>query len=168
MKNQWKKIICMLLVVAMAFTAGSFACVPAQAKITATCNSLFSATLKVSGNSSKLKYTSTSTDDFGALSASDAGKVKNIRYACDAKEVYSLCVIEAKKASDAKSLLKTIKKYKKNNTSNNYYLSDFTKTEQQVLKNAVCGKKGKYVWYIAMSSKKADNTRGQTAIKKKL
>ena len=41
-------------------------------------------------------------------------------------------------------------------------------TEQKVFKNALCGKKGRYVWYIALSHQKAVNTKGQDAIKKKL
>ena len=45
---------------------------------------------------------------------------------------------------------------------------DFTAAEKQVFQNAVCGQKGKYVWYIAMSPKKDVNMKGQTALKKKL
>ncbi len=167
MEKQWKKIMSMLLIMAIVLTAGTVPKIPVQAKETVNSKSLCATALKVTGNSSKLKYKSQSTLDFGALSASARGKVKAIQYVCDAKEVYSLSVMETKKAADAKSLLNTLKKYKKNNC-NSDYLSDYSSTERLVFKNAICGKKGKYVWYIAMSTKKADNMKGQTAIKKKL
>ena len=48
------------------------------------------------------------------------------------------------------------------------YLSDYSKTEQKVFKNAIYGKKGTFVWYIAMSPSKAVNKKGQAALKKKL
>ena len=167
MKKQWEKIISMLLVLAMVLTLGAISKVSVQAKGTVNSKTLCADALKATGNGNKLKYKSQSALDFGALSASAREKVINIQYVCDAKEVYSLCVMETKKKADAKSLLNDIKKYKKNNC-NSDYLSDYTTTERQVFKNAICGKKGKYVWYIAMSEKKADNMKGQTAIKKKL
>lgn len=167
MKDTWKKIICMLLVLSMALAAGAYMQVSVQAKQEVTCKSLCTAALKATGGAKKLKYASTSAIDFGALSVSERGKVAGIQYVCDEKEVYSLCVMETKKAAHAKSLLNALKKYIKRNCSNDY-LSDYTETEKKVFKNAVCGKKGKYVWYIAMSAKKADNNKGQTAIKKKL
>lgn len=88
-------------------------------------------------------------------------------YLCDAKEVYSICVAMAGNTDDAKSLLKTLKTYKTNNCSSTY-LSDYSSTEQKVFKNAVCGRKGNYVWYIAMSPRKSANTKGQKALKSKL
>ena len=163
MKDKWKKGICILLVLTMIFTTGTFA----QAKETVSCKTLCAAALKATGGAKKLKYASTMAIDFGALSASDRGKVSGIQYICDAKEVYSLCVMETKEAAHAKSLLNTLKKYIKRNC-NSDYLSDYTATEKKVFKNAVCGKKGKYVWYIAMSPKKQDNNKGQTVIKNKL
>jgi hypothetical protein len=90
-----------------------------------------------------------------------------MQYVFDAKEAYSLCVMQAKNASQAKSLLGTLKSYKKRNCKSDY-LSDYTAAEKQVFQNAVCGQKGKYVWYIAMSPKKDVNMKGQTALKKKL
>ena len=167
MKDTRKKIICMLLVFTIVFTAGISVKIPAQAKGEVDCKSLCVAALKATGGGKKLKYTSTSAIDFGALSVSERGKVAGIQYVCDAKEVYSLCVIETKKASQAKGLLNALKKYKKRNCSSDY-LSDYTATEKKVLKNAIYGKKGKYVWYIAMSSKKENNNKGQAAIKEVL
>ena len=89
------------------------------------------------------------------------------QYLCDEKEVYSLCVAKASSNSDASKLLKSLKSYKKRNSSSDY-LSDYSSTEQKVFKNALCGKKGKYVWYIALSSDKSVNKKGQTALKKAL
>ncbi len=137
------------------------------AKKSADCKTLCGAALKAAGGSGKLKYTSESAMDFGALTPSARGKVKSIQYICDDKEAYSLCVMEAKNASGAKSLLKTIQKYKKSNCSSNY-LSDYSDSERKVFQNAVCGKKKNFVWYIALSPKKKDNNKGQSAIKKKL
>lgn len=81
--------------------------------------------------------------------------------------MYSLCVLQAKSPASAKSLLKQLQKYKKNN-GNSGYLQDYSSTEQKVFQNAVCGRKGTYVWYIAMSDTKTANIYGQKAIKKKL
>ena len=139
--------------------------VPAEGKT--KCKSLCSAALKASGGSENLQYESEDAIDFGALSASARKKVKNIQYICDSKECYSLCVIEAKNAAGAKALCKQLKKYKENNCGS-AYLKDYSLTEQEVFKNAVYGRKGRYVWYIAMSGSKQVNKDGQEAIKKKL
>lgn len=168
MKNTTVKKLCSLLLVTALILAG-LACQPARnAQAAPSCKSLAKTALKSTGGTSYLKYTSNSAKDFGALGKSARKKVKSIMYLFDDKEVYSVCVIKAKKTSGAKSLLKTLKNYKKNNCSNNYYMSDYSSTEQAVLKNAIYGRKGKYVWYIAMSGDKSTNTSGQKAIKKKL
>lgn len=163
--TKFGKIICTIL--AMTLLIGLVAAEPAQAKPKANCKSLCSAALKATGGSANLKYASKSALDFGALSSAARKKVKTMQYVFDAKEAYSLCVIQAKNASQAKSLLGTLKSYKKRNCKSDY-LSDYTAAEKQVFQNAVCGQKGKYVWYIAMSPKKDVNTKGQTALKKKL
>ena len=64
-------------------------------------------------------------------------------------------------------MLKSLKAYKANNSSSDY-LSDYSAFEQKLFKNAVCGRKGKYVWYIAMSEKKSVNKKGQDVLKQKL
>ena len=140
--------------------------IPAEAK-NIGCKSLCGVVLKASGGAKELEYQSDNALDFGALSASDRKKIKNIQYICDSKEVYSLCVLQAKNATGAKSLLKHLQKYKKNNCSSDY-LQDYSSTEQNVFKNAICGRKGNYVWYIAVSDTKQVNIDGQKAIKKKL
>jgi len=66
-----------------------------------------------------------------------------------------------------KKLYNALKKYQKANSKSDY-LSDYSKTEQKVFKNAIYGKKGTFVWYIAMSPSKAVNKKGQAALKKKL
>lgn len=131
------------------------------------CKSLCQAALKETGGESRLKYQSKKAEDFGGFSASDREKVSSIMYVCDEKEAYSLCVAKASSSSGAADLLKSLKSYKSNNSSSDY-LSDYSKEEQKVFKNALCGRKGKYVWYIAMSSKKSENKKGQTALKEKL
>lgn len=105
--------------------------------------------------------------DFGALTHSVRSQVKTIQYVCDSKEAYSLCVMEAKNGKGAKKLYNALKKYQKANSKSDY-LSDYSKTEQKVFKNAIYGKKGTFVWYIAMSPSKAVNKKGQAALKKKL
>ena len=125
------------------------------------------AALEATGGSSQLKYQTTKADEFGGFSISEAEKVASIIYLCDDKEVYSLCVAKASSRANADTLFKSLKAYKKHNSGSDY-LSDYSSTEQKVFKNALCGKKGKYVWYIAMSSNKAVNKKGQTALKKQL
>lgn len=165
MKIVCKKIVCFVFVLALLAMVLPQNVVSSKTEV--NCKTLCGAALKATGGGKKLKYTSTSAIDFGGLSASARDKVKNIQYICDAKEVYSLCLIETENTANAKAVLKALKKYKKNNCSSNY-LSDYSPAEKKVFKNAVCGKKGKFVWYIAMSPKKAKNNKGQKAIKKNL
>lgn len=131
------------------------------------CKTLCQAALKATGNGGKIKYQSTSASDFGGFSVSDCEKVSSVMYICDEKEAYSICVAKASSKSNAAALLKTLKTYKSNNSSSDY-LSDYSSDEQKVFKNAVCGKKGNYVWYIAMSTSKSVNKKGQTELKKKI
>lgn len=131
------------------------------------CQAACAAALKATGNSSKIKYKSITPMDFGGFSASAQKKTVSFMYICDAKEVYSICVAMAGTTDDAKSLLKALKTYKTNNCGSTY-LNDYSSTEQKVFKNAVCGRKGNYVWYIAMSPRKSANTKGQKALKSKL
>ncbi|MCM1246325.1 MAG: hypothetical protein NC293_11855, partial [Roseburia sp.] len=56
------------------------------------CQSACAAALKAAGNSSKIKYKSTTPMDFGGFSASAQKKAVSFMYICDAKEVYSICV----------------------------------------------------------------------------
>ena len=161
--NKIKKIVCIILVLILAVGAVEHS----SSMAAVSCKSLCSAVLKATDSSDKLEYSSEIALDFGGFSSSDRKKVESIQYVCDTKEVYSICVVKAGSASNAKSLLKALKKYK-NNNSNSDYLSDYSADEQKVLKNAICGRSGAYVWYIAMSSKKAVNRKGQTALKKKL
>lgn len=163
--KKWKRLFCFMLV-GFLFVS-SMPQISAETKKAVACKSLCGAVLKVTGGMGHLKYQSVSAYDFGALSVVEMKKVKNISYLCDAKEVYSLCVMQAKNVSDAKKLQKQIKKYKKNNSKSSY-LSDYSSDEQNVFKNAVCGRKGQFVWYIAMSAEEKVNTKGQEAILKKL
>ena len=112
---KFRKIICTIL--AMTLLIGLVAAEPAQAKpkSKANCKALCSAALKATGGSANLKYASKSALDFGALSSAARKKVKAMQYVFDAKEAYSLCVMEAKNVSQAKSLFGTLNKYKKRN-----------------------------------------------------
>lgn len=169
MKILIKKAVCLFFAIALLMGV-SYHC---DAKATdnnsdsINCKSLCGEALKATGGSSNLKYQSVSAMDFGGLSFSARKKVKQIQYVCDDKEAYSLCVIEANNTSGSKAILKQLKKYKKNNSKSDY-LSDYSADEQKVFKNAVCGRKGNVVWYIAMSTSKKNNQKGQKAIKKKL
>ena len=113
------KTVCKIisLVLALALLGGISAPLMVKAKTEekgeADCKTLCGVALKATGGSKKLKYSSASAMDFGALSSSARKKVKSIQYVCDAKEVYSLCVMTTKNTADAKSLLNTLKKYKK-------------------------------------------------------
>lgn len=159
-----KKTLCFVLAMLLLSITIQEVFVDAKA---VSCKSLCSAALKATGGSKKLKYQSSNAYNFGALPVSAKKKVKSISYLCDAKEVYSLCVMQAKNVSGAKSLQKQLKKYKNNNNKSSY-LSDYTSDEQMVFKNAIYGRKGSFVWYIAMSPQKAVNIKGQNAIKKEL
>ena len=165
MRQKLKGFFCAALV--MALLVGGFSLAGTKAAAAVTCKALCGAALKATGGSANLEYQSNSAIDFGALSASARKKVKTIQYVCDSKEVYSLCVMQAKNTAGAKALLKQLQEYQQNNCSS-AYLQDYSFTEQEVFKNAVCGRKGKYVWYIALSSQKATNAKGEKAIKKKL
>lgn len=167
LKAAWIRKIALFLCIVFVAGLALKPAVAAEAAGGDKCKTLCQAALKKTGNGSKIKYQSTSASDFGGFSVSDCEKVSSIMYICDEKEVYSICVAKASSKSDAADLLKSLKAYKSNNSSSDY-LSDYTSDEQKVLKNAICGKKGKYVWYIAMSASKEDNKKGQKALKKKL
>lgn len=165
MKGYMKKITWMFAIV---LTLGIFLQVPYMVQAAGTdCKSVCKAALDATGGSEKLKYQSTSANEFGGFTVSEANKAVSTAYLCDEKEVYSICVVKAANKADAKALAKAMKAYKKRNSSSGY-LSDYSSTEQKVFKNAVCGKKGKYVWYIAMSDNKSVNKKGQDALKKAL
>ncbi len=163
-KQIWINMAAFLLVLIIAF--GALLQMPVVAKA-ASCKSLCQTVLKATGGGSKLKFQSKKAEDFGGFTVADREKVSSIMYVCDEKEIYSICVGKASSNSDAADLLKSLKSYKSNN-SNSDYLSDYSSEERKVFKNAVCGRKGKYVWYISMSSKKSVNKDGQTALKEKL
>ncbi len=165
MKGYGKKIAFLLAIV---LTMGIFLQVPSMVQAAgADCKSVCKAALDVTGGSDKLKYQSTSASEFGGFTVSEASKAVETAYLCDDKEVYSICVVKAANKSGAKALEKAMKSYKKRNSTSGY-LSDYSATEQKVFKNALCGRKGKFVWYIAMSDNKSVNKKGQTALKKAL
>lgn len=139
----------------------------AEAASKVTCKKLCKAALNVTGGSSKLQYQTTKALEFPGFSASDAEDVSSIAYLCDEKEVYCICVAKASSKSKAKDLLNSLKAYHDQGVHSDY-LDDYSNNEQKVIKNAVYGRKGRYVWYIAMSTKKSVNKKGQTKIKEQL
>lgn len=164
-RTLWKKGTACLLSLVLAI--GMMLQLTASAQAAVSCKSLCQAVLKETGGEGSLKYKSTKAKDFGGFSASDREKVSSLMYLCDEKEACSICVIKASSNSGAAELLKSLKAYKANNSSSDY-LSDYSASEQKLFKNAVCGRKGKYVWYIAMSEKKSVNKKGQDVLKQKL
>lgn len=165
-KGSWRRAAVLLL--AAALFAGALEMpVLVQAASKVTCKSLCKAALGKTGGSSKLKYQTTKKDGFSGFTVSDNKKVSSLVYLCDEKDVYAICVVKASSSANATSLLGSMKAYKEQNSQSDY-LSDYSATEQKVFKNAVCGKKGRYVWYIAMSTKKSVNQKGQTKIKELL
>ncbi|MFR2593928.1 MAG: hypothetical protein ACLTAS_10090 [Butyribacter sp.] len=80
---------------------------------------------------------------------------------------YCVCIARAKNVNYAKKLYKAFKNYKYNKTHDTYFKKDYTKSEQSVLKSAVYGRKGKYVWYISMGNT-TNNKKGERAVKKVL
>ncbi|MDD7403572.1 MAG: hypothetical protein SO170_07645 [Butyribacter sp.] len=125
------------------------------------------AALKRTGNAKKLNYKSTTPYEFDAISYKHQKKVKSMYFVTSDNTAYVICVAKAKTTKQAKALYSAFGKYKYNKMHDTYFKKDYKKSEQSVIKNAVYGRKGAYVWYIAMSSKKK-NLAGQAAIKKKI
>ena len=136
--GRMKKMVCSLL----AFVCFALALVqaPAVAEAKASAKSLCKAALDATGGSSYLTSQTTKAGDCPIFTVAQSKKISSIAYLCDDKEIYSICVVKAAKKSDASGLLKSIKAYQKNNSSSDY-LGDYSQTEQNVFKNAVCGKK---------------------------
>lgn len=165
-RESWQRVGAFLLaVVLFAGVLEMPAVTRAASKV--TCKSLSKAALDKTGGSSKLKYQTTKKDGFSGFTVSDTKKVSSLVYLCDEKEVYAICVVKASSKANAASLLSSMKSYQEQNSQSDY-LGDYSASEQKVFKNAVCGRKGKYVWYIAMSENKSDNQKGHTRIKELL
>lgn len=165
-RSSWKRAAAFLLAVTL-FAGVLQMPVLTGAATKVTCKSLCKAALDETGGSSKLEYQTTKKDGFSGFTVSDSKKVSSLAYLCDAKDVYAICVVKATSKSNATKLLNSLKAYKKQNSDSDY-LSDYSSDEQKVFKNAICGKKGKYVWYIAMSTSKSVNQKGQKKIKELL
>ncbi|MBR1743831.1 MAG: hypothetical protein IJ733_18620 [Lachnospiraceae bacterium] len=166
MKRKQKKMIAILLMMAILFTSiGKTRAEAANAasKVKNAC----SAALKATGNAKKIKYKSTTPSDFDAISYKYNKKVSAMFFVTSDNTVYNICVAQGKSANDAKTLYKAFAQYKENQIHGLYFDTDFSKAEQNVMKNAIYGRKGKFVWYISMSSKKK-NLAGETALKKKI
>lgn len=161
-----KKVLAMIMVVVFAVSflvPMDGKTVKAKSNVESAC----AAALKVTGNAKKLGYKSTVPTDFDAISYKYNKIVKSMFFVTSDNTAYIICVAEAKSVNNAKTLYKAFAKYKKNQLTGTYFKTDYTKAEQKILKSAIYGRKGKYVWYISMSSKKK-NLKGEKAIIKVL
>jgi hypothetical protein len=156
-------IALMLLSVLCYENNTSVVSVSAASKVKNAC----AAALKATGNADKLGYKSSTPTDFDAISYKHNKKVSSMYFVTSDNTAYIICVAKAKSTNNASELLKAFQTYKYNQIHGTYFKTDYTKAEQNVLKNAIYGKKGKYVWYISMSSKKK-NLAGEKALKKKI
>ena len=136
--QQIKKTACCLLAFACCLLA--LGKPPITADAAASAKSLCKAALDATGGSKQLTSQTTQAGDCPIFTVAQSKKISSIAYLCDDQEIYSICVAKAAKKSDASDLLKSIKTYKKNNSSSDY-MGDYSQTEQKVFKNAVCGKK---------------------------
>ena len=125
------------------------------------------AAIKATGNVKKITYKSTTASDFDAISFTHQKKVASSFFVTSDNMAYCVCVARAKNVNYAKKLYKAFKNYKYNKTHDTYFKKDYTKSEQSVLKGAVYGRKGKYVWYISMGNT-TNNKKGERAVKKVL
>lgn len=135
----------------------------AAAKLEAACASV----VKKTGNLKKLTFKTSTPSDFDAISFRHNKKIQSMYYVSDDKTVYNVCVAKAKTTADAKKVYKAFADYKKARLNNEYFKTDYTEAEQKIMKNAIYGRQGKYVWYISMSSVKK-NQAGEKALKKEL
>ena len=108
------------------------------------------AAIKATGNVKKITYKSTTASDFDAISFTHQKKVASSFFVTSDNMAYCVCVARAK-----------------NVNYDTYFKKDYTKSEQSVLKSAVYGRKGKYVWYISMGNT-TNNKKGERAVKKVL
>ena len=125
------------------------------------------AAIKATGNVKKITYKSTTASDFDAISFTHQKKVASSFFVTSDNMAYCICIARAKNVNYAKKLYKAFKNYKYNKTHDTYFKKDYTKSEQSVLKSAVYGRKGKYVWYISMGNT-TNNKKGERAVKKVL
>ena len=165
MMNRVKKVLAVLLAGMVLFQCIN----PGRAEAAAAdqVKNACAAALKATGNKDKVKYQSASGADFDGIPMNLEKKLSAVFLVMDDKAVYNICVANAKTVKTAKSLYKAFAAYKKQRVADNYFKTDFSKTEQNIIKSAIYGRKGKFVWYISMSSK-ANNLKGEAALKKKL
>ncbi len=162
MKRIISSVICMVIVLAVFFW-GSSESVLAASKAKNAC----AVVLKNSENVDKIKYQSTNAADFEAIPYKYRKKVSDMYYVTSDNGVYNVCVVKAKTTKIAKKLVKEFQTYKNNQINGLYFESDYTEDEQTIMKDAVYGRKGKYVWYISMDSKSI-NAKNVKNLKKKL
>ena len=160
----YKTAILLIVAITSIIPAG----INSHAKTDSGLEKACSAAVKAAGNAEKLAYKSETPADFEAVSYKYRKKVASCFFVTSDNSVYNVFVAKAKSINDAKKLKKAFSEYKENQITGIYFNTDYTKTEQNVKKNAIYGRKGKYVWYISMSHKAKNNIAGETALKKKI
>lgn len=167
MRKKLLKVVGILLVFALTITSAGVGGKVGVAKASSKLKTACEAAVKKTGNVKKLTFKTSTPSDFDAISFRHDKKIRDMYYVADDKTVYNVCVAEAKTTADAEKVYKAFATYKKSRLSNEYFKTDYSKAEQNIMRNAIYGRQGKYVWYISMSSKKK-NQAGQAALKKKL
>lgn len=163
-KISYKAVILLMAAIISIIPAG----INARAKEDAELEKACSAAVKAAGNAEKLAYKSATPADFEAVSYKHKKRVASCFFVTSDNSVYNVFIAKAKSVNDAKKLDKAFSEYKENQITGIYFNTDYTKTEQNVMKNAVYGRKGKYVWYISMSHKAKNNIAGEKALRQKI
>lgn len=167
MKTKLVKAVGMFLVFALTIFSVGMSEKVVLAKVSSKLKTACASAVKKTGNVKKLTFKTSTPSDFDAISFRHDKKVHSMYYVADDKTVYNVCVVKTKTTAYAEKIYKAFADYKKARLDNEYFKTDYTKVEQNIMKNAIYGRQGKYVWYISMSSKKK-NKAGQAALKKKL
>ena len=162
MKKLLRKTLCAVLVFTLLFSLTTVKTMAAS-KAKNAC----AAALKVTKNIDKIQYQSTSAQDFEGIPFNYKNKVTDMYFVTSDNGVYNVCIAKAKTTKVAKKLNTAFKKFKNNQINGLYFESDYSKEEQTIMKNAVYGRKGKFVWYVSMSDKKT-NMSAVKKLKKKL
>lgn len=162
-----KKIIAIVIMMVMIVGAAVETNTDFSKAATSNVKKACVAALKKTGNVKKIGYKSSTASDFDAISYKYNKKVSSFFFVTSDNTAYTICVAKAKSVNDAKKIYNAFSKYKYDKIHGTYFKTDYTKTEQSIIQNAIYGRKGKYIWYISMASKKK-NLNGEKALKKKL
>lgn len=167
-KTKLMKAVGVLLVLALTISSvGVYGKVAeAKTKTSAKLKKACKAAVKKTGNAKRLdpEMSTSKPSRCNVLSSYYEKKVSSMYYMTNG-DAFEVCVAKAKTTNYAKKICKNFAKHKKMKYSIRY---DYPLEEVKVIKNTVYGRKGKYVWYISMSTSKKKNKAGEAAIKKSL